>query len=198
MTYGISFATLTAAITTVIIWHWRDISDAFFSSTSSSVEKPEADVHVQMMEATYESVPNSWYAWVGGSMLVAAIYVIVFYPMQLPVWGLLLSLVIAFLFLPACGIIAATTGTVIGACLTGRRAHDDLAKDLPIGLNVITEFIAGYLFPGQPIGYLSLLSTRRKERAKICQHLSPETWLLSATVTWSVSSKLRCRDDRAD
>lgn len=116
MTYGISFATLTAAITTVIIWHWRDISDAFFSSTSSSAEKPEADVHVQMMEATYESVPNSWYAWVGGSMLAAAIYVVVFYPMQLPVWGLLLSLVIAFLFLPACGIIAATTGTVIGVC----------------------------------------------------------------------------------
>lgn len=67
-----------------------------------------------MMEASYEPVPGSWYAAIGISMLFAAIYVVWFYPMQLPVWGLLLSLVVALVFLPACGIIAATTGTVIG------------------------------------------------------------------------------------
>jgi hypothetical protein len=67
-----------------------------------------------MMEASYEPVPGSWYAAIGLSMLGAAIYVVSFYPMQLPIWGLLLSLLVALVFLPACGIIAATTGTVIG------------------------------------------------------------------------------------
>lgn len=85
-----------------------------------------------MLEASYEPVPRTWYLAIGISMLLAAIYVVTFYPMQLPIWGLLLSLCIALVFLPACGIIAATTGTVIG-------------------LNVITEFIAGLLLPGQPI-----------------------------------------------
>lgn len=66
------------------------------------------------MEASYDPVPGSWYAAIGISMLCAAIYVVTFYPMQLPVWGLLLSLLVALIFLPACGIIAATTGTVIG------------------------------------------------------------------------------------
>ena len=95
-----------------------DIKEAFLTSSS----RPEGDVHVQMMEASYESVPRSWYAGIGVSMLAAAVYVITFYPMQLPIWGLFLSLLVALVFLPACGIIAATTGTVIGsATLVSRR-----------------------------------------------------------------------------
>jgi len=85
-----------------------------------------------MLEASYDPVPGSWYASVGIAMLIAAIYVITFYPMQLPIYGLFLAVLIALVFLPACGIIAATTGTVIG-------------------LNVITEFVAGFLLPGKPI-----------------------------------------------
>ena len=87
-----------------------DIKEAFLTSS----HRPEGDVHVQMMEASYEPVPRSWYAGIGVSMLAAAVYVITFYPMQLPIWGLFLSLLVALVFLPACGIIAATTGTVIG------------------------------------------------------------------------------------
>lgn len=112
MTYGISFATLTAAIVSVIIWHHQDIRDAFVTR-----EKGEPDIHVQIMEANYDQVPNTWYTAIGCSMLAAACYVVLFYPMQTPIWGLFLSLLIAVIFLPACGIIAATTGTVIGACI---------------------------------------------------------------------------------
>lgn len=81
------------------------------------------------MEASYEPVPASWYAAIGLSMLAAAIYVVTFYPMQLPVWGLLLSLLVALVFLPACGIIAATTGTVIGKsrlCLSQKEMEANL------------------------------------------------------------------------
>ena len=96
-----------------------------------------------MLEASYEPVPAAWYAIVGFSMIGAAIFVVTFYPMQLPVWALLLSLLVALAFLPACGIIAATTGTVIG-------------------LNVITEFIAGFLLPGKPIANVTFKVSDRK------------------------------------
>lgn len=52
--------------------------------------------------------------------------------LQLSVTGLLLAVVLAIVFLVPCGIIAAITNTTIG-------------------LNVVTEFIAGYLYPGLPI-----------------------------------------------
>lgn len=105
------------------------------------------------MEASYEPVPGSWYAAIGLSMLGAAIYVVSFYPMQLPIWGLLLSLLVALVFLPACGIIAATTGTVIGKFpfQLGAFRTGGLTKVVSSGLNVITEFIAGFLLPGRPI-----------------------------------------------
>jgi predicted PurR-regulated permease PerM len=112
ITYGVSFAVLTAAVVTVFLWHYDDIISAF--SSRHAAEKSPPDVHVQMMEASYDPVPASWYAAIGISMLLAAMYVVTFYPMQLPIWALFLSLLVALVFLPACGIIAATTGTVIG------------------------------------------------------------------------------------
>lgn len=132
LTYGISFATLTAAIVSVLLWHHQDIRDAL-----ATRDKSEPDIHVQIMEANYDQVPNSWYTGIGCSMLAAACYVVLFYPMQTPIWGLFLSLVIAAIFLPACGIIAATTGTVIG-------------------LNVISEFVAGLVLPGLPIANVTI------------------------------------------
>jgi hypothetical protein len=40
------------------------------------------DVHVEIMERHYENVPTKWYAWIGGSMLCASIFVVLFYPLQ--------------------------------------------------------------------------------------------------------------------
>lgn len=146
MTYALSFAVLSAVVVSILLWHWADIRDAFLTSRTTTTSE---DIHVQMMEASYEPVPASWYAYAGISMIVAAVVVVVFYPMQLPVWALLLSLLVALVFLPACGIIAATTGTVIGE-LQACDNRDMLTKEMA-GLNVITEFIAGLLLPGLPI-----------------------------------------------
>jgi hypothetical protein len=150
ITYGVSFSVLTAAVVTVLLWHYDDILSAF--SSRRAAERSPPDIHVKMMEASYEPVPGSWYAAIGVSMLGAAIYVVTFYPMQLPVWGLLLSLLVALVFLPACGIIAATTGTVIGMSnVSLPRKRDAEGYVYFPGLNVITEFIAGFLLPGRPI-----------------------------------------------
>ncbi|KAK0553947.1 hypothetical protein OC845_000936 [Tilletia horrida] len=80
------------------------------------------DVHNRLMRA-YEPVPNSWYIITVSLSLGASV---------LLVWALLLSVAIALIFLLPVGVIKATS-------------------DTSIGLNVITEFVAGYLMPGRPI-----------------------------------------------
>jgi hypothetical protein len=40
------------------------------------------DAHVEMMEKSYAKVPYSWYITIGTSMTLAAIYVVVAYPLQ--------------------------------------------------------------------------------------------------------------------
>lgn len=100
--YGIGFAVLTSAITTVILFHSDDIRKAMAARTkASTVRSPlqthqliisyktyllyiylVQDAHVEMMEKSYAKVPASWYITIGTSMTLAAIYVVVAYPLQ--------------------------------------------------------------------------------------------------------------------
>ncbi|KAM0748072.1 OPT-domain-containing protein [Meredithblackwellia eburnea MCA 4105] len=141
LSYGVSFAVLTSAITTVVVWHWDDIRDAFGRRGDTA-----GDIHVEMLERSYPAIPTSYYIVVLGGNLAAATVLMMFFPLQLPVWGLYLAIAMAVVFLIPVGIIAAITNTTLG-------------------LNVITEFVAGYIFPGKPIanivfkvyGYMTLV-----------------------------------------
>ncbi|GAA5918161.1 hypothetical protein JCM8208_006843, partial [Rhodotorula glutinis] len=143
LSYGVSFAVLTSALVTVALWHWGDIKAALWAKKDA-----RADIHVEMLERSYEPVPPSYYATVFGGSLVAASVLVTFYPLQLPIWGLFLAIFIAIIFLVPVGIIAAITNTVLG-------------------LNVITEFVAGWIWPGKPLanvtfkcmGYMCMLQS---------------------------------------
>ncbi|GAA5981396.1 hypothetical protein JCM11641_005307 [Rhodosporidiobolus odoratus] len=143
LTYGVSFAVLTAALTTVLIWHAGDIRDALRKTDDTS------DIHVTMLERSYPSVPRKWYLILFTANFVGAVFLLSLYPvLQLPVWGLFLAIMIAVVFLVPIGIIAALTNTILG-------------------LNVITELIAGYIWPGKPLaniifkvyGYMCMLQS---------------------------------------
>lgn len=126
MSYAISFAVLTSAIVSVLLWDWQTIKDAFFA-------QGEGDIHVEMLERCYDPVPNSYYATVFFSCLAGAMVLLWIEPaLQLPFWGLLLAILMAVVFLVPIGVIAAVTNTTLG-------------------LNVITEFVAGFIWPGRPI-----------------------------------------------
>ncbi|KAI9625388.1 hypothetical protein KEM48_010960 [Puccinia striiformis f. sp. tritici PST-130] len=92
--YGVSFAVLTSAVVTVFLFHSEDIKSAL-----SARNKISTDVHVEIMERNYENVPTSWYAWIGGTMFCASIFVVLFYPLQCPVWALLLALGMSTFFI---------------------------------------------------------------------------------------------------
>lgn len=128
--YGISFAILTSTITHVLLWHGKDIKKALWNPLYS-------DIHNQLMKA-YPLVPQSWYLWTLVISLSSAVVLVLTTPLQFPVWGLLLSVGMSLFFLVPIGILKAVS-------------------DTGVGLNVITEFVAGYLIPGKPIG--SMFST---------------------------------------
>lgn len=54
------------------------------------------------------------------------------WPTEVPIWGLLLALSIAAFYIVPTGMIQAITNQ-------------------QVGLNVITELVAGYAFPGKPL-----------------------------------------------
>ncbi|KAG0145764.1 hypothetical protein CROQUDRAFT_45326 [Cronartium quercuum f. sp. fusiforme G11] len=136
LSYGISFAVLTSAVVTVFLFHWNDVRAALAERNQRS-----NDIHVELVERNYGNVPWTWYAWVGGSMFLASIFVVVQYPLQCPVWALLLALgMSAFFIIP----IVRWMGFPIKA-----------TTNTQIGLNVITEFVAGLLLPGRPLANIT-------------------------------------------
>ena len=89
------------------------------------------DVHSRLMRR-YEDAPISWYLFTFVSMLAIGIFVVEYYPVYLPWYGLLLALSItAVLFIPV-GIVMAIT-----------NQHSSLY--------LICQLICGVVFPGRPV-----------------------------------------------
>ncbi|KAL8934263.1 MAG: hypothetical protein Q9216_005992 [Gyalolechia sp. 2 TL-2023] len=95
--------------------------------TSLQVE----DVHSRLMRH-YQDVPVSWYLTTFLAMLAIGIFVVEYYPVYLPWYGLLLALAItAVLYIPV-GIVMAVT-----------NQHSSLY--------LICQLICGTVFPGRPV-----------------------------------------------
>ncbi|PKI53883.1 hypothetical protein CRG98_025677 [Punica granatum] len=143
MTYGLGFATLPAVIVHVLLFNgrelWQQAKGAFGGNR-------KMDVHTRLMKK-YKSVPTWWFI----ALLLVTIACIIFTcehykeSLQLPWWAVLLACGIAFFYTLPIGIIYATT------------------NQQP-GLNVITEYIIGYIYPERPVanmcfkvyGYISM------------------------------------------
>lgn len=129
VSYGVQFASFLAVVVHTFVWYRHDIIRQFRRSV-----KDERDVHSRLM-AVYPEVPKLWYAALGFAAFVFGVIAIEIYPTDLPVWALLLSLLVAFIFTIPIGMIRAITNQMIG-------------------LNVLTEFLVGYLLPGRPVAMM--------------------------------------------
>ncbi|VFQ93476.1 unnamed protein product [Cuscuta campestris] len=142
VSYAFSFACLTATIVHVILFHGRDI----WQLSTSAFQNKKMDVHTKLMRR-YKQVPEWWFTCILLLSISATIFTCELYKnqLQLPWWGVLLACAIAFVFTLPVGIITATTNQTPG-------------------LNVITEYVIGYLYPGYPVanmcfkvyGYISM------------------------------------------
>ncbi|KAK3815165.1 MAG: OPT family small oligopeptide transporter [Benniella sp.] len=139
LTYGIGFAGLASMITHTWLYHRHKLVAQWKQSRVHA-----EDIHHKLMQA-YPEVPDWWYATLFISMTVIAIITCEVWDYKLPWWGVLLAILLSAIFALPVGLIQAIT------------------NQQP-GLNVITEYVIGYILPGYPIanvtfktlGYISM------------------------------------------
>ncbi|KAE8694662.1 Oligopeptide transporter 7 [Hibiscus syriacus] len=142
MTYGVGFASLTATIVHVALFHGREI----WEQSKASFQEKKMDIHTKLM-SKYKQVPEWWFVCILLVNIAATVFACEYYndQLQLPWWGVLLACGIAIVFTLPIGIITAITNQTPG-------------------LNIITEYIIGYIYPGYPVanmcfkvyGYISM------------------------------------------
>ncbi|KAK3626797.1 hypothetical protein LTR56_019615 [Elasticomyces elasticus] len=123
--YGLSFAAITSVIVHVYLWHGSDLYDAVRG-------RQPLDIHARLMRK-YKKVPMWWYGVILVLFTALSIVLVEVYHTQLPVYGVFLALLIPAIYMVPCGIIQGITNVDANQ------------------LNVLSEFIGGYMFAGKPL-----------------------------------------------
>ncbi|KAL3504978.1 hypothetical protein ACH5RR_034819 [Cinchona calisaya] len=141
ITYGLTFAAVIATITHVACFNGKEIYDQFRASS-----KGKPDIHTKLMRK-YKDIPAWWFGIMLALSLLLSLLLCIFMKdqVQLPWWALLFSAGLALFFTLPISIITATTNQTPG-------------------LNVITEYVFGIIYPGRPVanvcfktyGYISM------------------------------------------
>ncbi|CAF1251517.1 unnamed protein product [Didymodactylos carnosus] len=126
ITYGASFAALPAAIVHVVLCYGKDI----WRQLTMSITEAMNEIHAKLM-AKYPEVPEWWYTILFIVNFFLACIVCHFGDLM-PWYWMFLCVSMAFVLLLPVGIILATSNQ-------------------QIGLNIVTEFIAGFAMAGYPI-----------------------------------------------
>ncbi|KAI0321448.1 OPT oligopeptide transporter protein-domain-containing protein [Amylostereum chailletii] len=127
--YAMSFASITATLVHALLYFRKQIG---IQARRSLNEQP--DVHARLM-SRYPQVPEWWYICIFVAMFAVAAVTVEVWPTQMPVWGLVVSLLIGLIYIIPTGMIQAITNQ-------------------QMGLNVLTELIGGYLIPGRPVALM--------------------------------------------
>ncbi|GLT62164.1 hypothetical protein SLA2020_348210 [Shorea laevis] len=141
LTYGFGFATIAATLTHVLLFYGREIYERYHASY-----RGKEDIHTKLMRR-YKDIPSWWFYLLLGVTLAVSFVLCIFLndQIQMPWWGLLFAGAMAFVFTLPISIITATTNQTPG-------------------LNIITEYAMGLIYPGRPIanvcfktyGYMSM------------------------------------------
>ncbi|KAJ7129479.1 small oligopeptide transporter [Mycena epipterygia] len=129
VSYGLSFASITATLTHAFLFFRKQI---WTQARRAMSEQP--DIHARLM-TVYPQVPEWWYAVIFVAMFVCGVISIEVWETKFPVQYFILALVIAFVYIIPIGMIQAITNQ-------------------QVGLNVITELVIGYALPGHPIAMM--------------------------------------------
>ncbi|KAK3333123.1 OPT family small oligopeptide transporter [Cercophora scortea] len=129
LSYGLSFAAIASLIVYTYLHHGQTIWRQYKNSTT---EKP--DIHMKLMRK-YKEAPTWWYMSLFVIMLALGFVTILGWPTNMTWWAFLLAVFISFVFSLPIGIIQAVTNN-------------------QIGLNVVTEFVYGYIQPGRPLALM--------------------------------------------
>ncbi|PBP19954.1 OPT oligopeptide transporter [Diplocarpon rosae] len=157
LSYGLQFAALASLLSHTVCWHGKDIWVQWRRSLKEAGEESKTayqpvngshnrlrrsdsnidniigqdDVHNRLMRR-YKDAPMTWYLVTFVSMTAVGMFVVEYYPVHLPWYGLLLALgICAVLFIPI-GIVMAIT-----------NQHSSIY--------LICQLVCGAVFPGRPV-----------------------------------------------
>lgn len=127
LSYATNFAAVIAIFTHTALYSGRDI----WNKTRNARHGGE-DIHKRLMNR-FREVPDWWYAAVLAVSVGLAFATVAGFHQhsQMPAWGLVVALGITFVGFVPQGLLEGLT-----------NQH--------VGLNVVTEIVAGYVFPGNP------------------------------------------------
>ncbi|KAH1058754.1 hypothetical protein AAZX31_02G045000 [Glycine max] len=133
MSYGIGFACLSATLVHVLLFHGSEI----WRLSKSAFQENKIDIHTKIMRKHYKQVPEWWFLCILLFNITATIFICEYFnnQLQLPWWGVVLACIVAISFTLPVGVIRATTNQAPA-------------------LNIITEYIIGYIYPGYPVAIM--------------------------------------------
>ncbi|KAJ7632953.1 OPT oligopeptide transporter [Roridomyces roridus] len=135
ISYALNFAAITSIMVYTYLYHGSDIWAKFRKSGQG-----EEDIHKRLMNK-YKDVPDWWYAGMALITLGLGIFTI-------RNWGRCLAI------LPVWGFVFVAWGIgIIVICPAGLLAG---TTNQHIYLNIITELIAGYVWPGKPFANIMI------------------------------------------
>ena len=108
LTYGLSFATISAVIVHTAIFHGSDLW-----LRVKNMRTDEDDVHLRMMRK-YKDVPQWWYSVMFISMMAVSLGVCLGYPTAMHWWAWFISIIIAIVWFVPIGLIQGMTSIQIG------------------------------------------------------------------------------------
>ncbi|KAI9935047.1 hypothetical protein ASPWEDRAFT_668502 [Aspergillus wentii DTO 134E9] len=127
--YGLGFAATISVIVHTILFHGKELWTRLRRTGHE-----EEDIHGRLM-SRFKEVPLWWYASVLLIMIGISLGVTQGYPTHLTWWAFFIALTMATVWFIPLGIVKATT-------------------NIDIGLNIITEFVIGYMQPGRPMAMM--------------------------------------------
>ncbi|KAI5292851.1 hypothetical protein KEM52_006018 [Ascosphaera acerosa] len=129
LSYGLSFGAVSAAIVHTIIYNGREIVSVF-RAQDGDIE----DIHTRLMKK-YKQVPWWWFAILGVITTALCFVSALVWDTHLTWWAVIVSLCIPLIFTVPFGMIQGAT-------------------NVQLGLNVLTEFMVGYMLPGKPLAMM--------------------------------------------
>lgn len=127
LSYGLSFAAVTSIVFYTYLYNGKEIWAKFKDAKHGG-----EDIHKRLMNS-YKEVPDWWYGVLTLVVLGLGIFTCRYWDTQLPVWGFI---VVCF----GMGLVLIVPEGILEGTTNQR-----------IFLNIITELIAGYAWPGKPI-----------------------------------------------
>ncbi|KAH8821963.1 OPT oligopeptide transporter protein-domain-containing protein [Xylogone sp. PMI_703] len=129
MSFGVSFAMVVSVLINTALFHGKEIW-----LRAKLARKQEDDVHMRLMKK-YTDAPDWWYVTLFVFMLGLSFGVIYAWDTQTPWWVLLVAIIIPMIWTIPMGMVHAMT-------------------NVQLGLNVLTELLVGYIYPGKPMAMM--------------------------------------------